>query len=86
MVYLSVDPRLGEGTPKEFPQPLMLKDYFLDLADKFRSIHLWLRHGEAGDPVTKPYDCLKYLVEMGRLGMELLTQLLIAVHSDRSTL
>lgn len=46
MSYLSVDPRLGEGTLRQFSNPLMTKEHFLDLSDKFRSPHLWKQDGE----------------------------------------
>jgi N-acetyl sugar amidotransferase len=45
MEYLSVDPRLGEGTLQQFDDPQMTKDRFLSLADKFRSPHLWRGDG-----------------------------------------
>lgn len=41
MNYLSVDPRLGEKTLKQFNSPKMTKELFLEQADKFRSEHLW---------------------------------------------
>jgi hypothetical protein len=41
MEYLSVDSRLSEGTLRQFDEPQMTKDRFLNLADKFRSPHLW---------------------------------------------
>jgi len=41
MQYLSVDPRLGVTVLNEFVQPQMTKQSFLNLADKFRSPHLW---------------------------------------------
>ena len=41
MSYLSVDPRLGEKTLRNFKNPVMTVDSFMDLADKFRSQHLW---------------------------------------------
>ncbi len=47
MEYLSVDPRLGEGTLRQFDEAKMTKDQFLSLADKFRSPHLWRRDGSS---------------------------------------
>ena len=41
MNYLSVDPRLGEKTLKQFKYPKMTKNLFLEQADQFRSEHLW---------------------------------------------
>jgi hypothetical protein len=41
MRYLSVDPRLGEKCLSNFKNPLMTKEIFQDLADEFRSPHLW---------------------------------------------
>lgn len=41
MRYLSVDPRLGSRCLSNFESPLMTKEAFLELADKFRSPHLW---------------------------------------------
>ena len=41
MRYLSVDPRLGEKCLSNFKNPLMTKENFQDLADEFRSPHLW---------------------------------------------
>lgn len=41
MEYLSVDPRLGEKTLSNFQNPQMTKESFLELADTFRSEHLW---------------------------------------------
>jgi len=47
MEYLSVDPRLGLKTLDAFDRPRMDKGYFLDIADQFRSPHLW-KHTDAG--------------------------------------
>ena len=41
MRYLSVDARLGQKTLNQFKSPEMSKGLFLELADKFRSPHLW---------------------------------------------
>jgi len=41
MRYLSVDARLGQKTLDQFKSPEMSKGLFLELADKFRSPHLW---------------------------------------------
>ncbi len=45
MQYLSVDSRLGEEVRREFVSPEMTKDLFLEIADSFRSPHLWLHDG-----------------------------------------
>ena len=39
--YLSVDPKLMPEAAKMFEQPLMDRAYFMHLADRFRSPHLW---------------------------------------------
>jgi len=41
MKYLSVDSRLGDRCLANFENPVMTKDIFLKMADKFRSPHLW---------------------------------------------
>lgn len=41
MEYLSIDEKFGEHIFKEFKNPKMTKDYFFQLADEFRSEHLW---------------------------------------------
>ena len=41
MKYLSVDERLGPECLKQFKNPVMTKELFLELADSFRSPHLW---------------------------------------------
>ena len=41
MEYLSVDPRLGETTMNAFKEPRMTIESFIDMADQFRSPHLW---------------------------------------------
>lgn len=46
MRYLSVDPRLGEKCLSNFKYPNMTKQIFQDLADKFRSPHLWAKSGD----------------------------------------
>ena len=43
MAYLTVDPRLGEQCLSNFKYPLMTKEIFWDLADEFRSPHLWTK-------------------------------------------
>jgi N-acetyl sugar amidotransferase len=43
MQYLSIDSRLGSTVLNEFREPEMTKESFLELADKFRSPHLWVR-------------------------------------------
>ena len=39
--YLSLPPEDFPEASKFFEQPLMDRDYFMDLADRFRSPHLW---------------------------------------------
>lgn len=46
MSYLSVDPRLGRKTLAQFEHPEMTKAYFLEIAEKFRSPHLWRKSGD----------------------------------------
>lgn len=46
MQYLSVDKRLGEQVRKQFKIPDMNKEAFIEMADQFRSPHLWVK--EAG--------------------------------------
>jgi hypothetical protein len=41
MEYLSIDPRLGNKVVSAFTQPTMTKEHFLQIADNFRSPHLW---------------------------------------------
>jgi N-acetyl sugar amidotransferase len=41
MNYLSVDPRLGSKVRDQFKSPDMSKDLFIEMADQFRSPHLW---------------------------------------------
>lgn len=41
MQYLSIDPRLGQRVAHEFTHPRMTKELFLEMADTFRSPHLW---------------------------------------------
>lgn len=43
MQYLSVDPRLGKETLRQFKEPQMSKETFLELCDTFRSPHLWTK-------------------------------------------
>jgi N-acetyl sugar amidotransferase len=45
--YLSIDERSYPGLSTVFEQPLMTMDYFFELADRFRSPHLW--HYKNGD-------------------------------------
>ena len=47
MTYLSIDPRLGQEVAKEFTEPLMTKEHFWELADEFRSPHLWVREDKS---------------------------------------
>ena len=47
MGYLSLPKSEFPEASKMFEQPIMDRDYFLHLADQFRSPHLW-RHGEQG--------------------------------------
>ena len=51
MAYLSVDPRLDPRAQDAFANPEMTVEYFWNLADKFRSPHLWTR--DNGDWVLK---------------------------------
>ena len=46
MQYLSIDPRMGSKVLSQFQNPTMTKESFLDLADEFRSPHLWMQEGE----------------------------------------
>lgn len=39
--YLSIDPKEFPEASKMFEQPTMTRDYFMQLADQFRSPHLW---------------------------------------------
>jgi N-acetyl sugar amidotransferase len=39
--YLSIDPKTFPVASRKFEQPVMDKDYFMHLADHFRSPHLW---------------------------------------------
>ncbi len=41
MQYLSIDPSAFPDASKMFEQPIMDKDYFLHLCDRFRSPHIW---------------------------------------------
>jgi N-acetyl sugar amidotransferase len=43
--YLSVRPKEFPAASAQFERPEMTKDYFLELADQFRSPHLWAREG-----------------------------------------
>jgi len=43
MEYLSVDSRLGQKTLGKFSEPIMTTEKFKELADSFRSPHLWSR-------------------------------------------
>ena len=43
--YLSVTPREFPVASTQFAQPVMDRDYFMTLADRFRSPHLWKREG-----------------------------------------
>ncbi len=45
MRYLSIPEKEFPKASKQFEQPLIDKDYFLALADKFRSPHLWKKEG-----------------------------------------
>jgi len=45
MEYLSVDPRLGAEVLANFTHPTMTKELFIELADQFRSPHLWKQQG-----------------------------------------
>ena len=41
--YLSIRPQEFQDAAKMFEQPIMTREYFLELADEFRSPHLWRR-------------------------------------------
>ena len=43
--YLSISPREFPVASRMFDEPVMNKDYFMALADRFRSPHLWKRAG-----------------------------------------
>jgi N-acetyl sugar amidotransferase len=43
--YLSITPREFPAASTQFAQPVMDRDYFMALADRFRSPHLWKREG-----------------------------------------
>ena len=43
--YLSIDPKEFPEASKMFEQPILDRDYFMDLADRFRSPHLWTYEG-----------------------------------------
>ena len=43
--YLSMDKREFPAASKQFEQPIMDRAYFLALADRFRSPHLWAKEG-----------------------------------------
>lgn len=63
--YLSVDPQKTPQAARMFEQPEMDRDYFMHLADRFRSPHLWhyengvwgLRH-TVTDPAPTGTSCL----------------------------
>ena len=46
MQYLTVDPRLGSKCLSNFESPVMTKDRFLEIANRFRSPHLWEKRAE----------------------------------------
>ena len=41
--HLSIDESAYPIASKMFEQPILTKDYFMSLADTFRSPHLWIR-------------------------------------------
>lgn len=43
--YLSVPPKEFPEASRRFEQPVMTREYFLELADSFRSPHLWRKEG-----------------------------------------
>lgn len=45
MSYLSIDPEHFPEASKMFEEPIMNKDYFMHLCDRFRSPHIW-RYGD----------------------------------------
>ena len=42
--YISIDPKEYPLASKNFEQPIVDKNYFMDLHDKFRSPHLWAKN------------------------------------------
>jgi N-acetyl sugar amidotransferase len=44
--YLSLPPREFPAASRMFEEPMMDRDYFMRLADQFRSPHLWRRNGD----------------------------------------
>lgn len=44
--YMSLPPEEFPAAAAQFEQPIMDRDYFLHLADRFRSPHIWQRDGE----------------------------------------
>ena len=60
MDYLSIDKKHFPNAYKMFEQPIMDKEYFMDICDRFRSPHIWkldnnnnwiLRHASYGDEI-----------------------------------
>lgn len=43
--YLSIDPKTMPEAARNFEQPIMDREYFMHLADRFRSPHLWKFEG-----------------------------------------
>ena len=41
MEYLSIDPKHFRYATQMFEQPIMDKEYFMHLCDRFRSPHIW---------------------------------------------
>ena len=41
--YISIDPKHLPAASKQFEQPIVDRDYFMDLHDRFRSPHLWIK-------------------------------------------
>ena len=44
--YLSITPKEFQVAAKAFEQPVMTREYFMELADSFRSPHLWRKDGD----------------------------------------
>jgi len=67
--YISIDPKLSPKASNQFEQPIVDRDYFMHLHDRFRSPHLWindngnwrLRHRvwDVGEGEKMDFDTLK---------------------------
>ena len=54
--YLSLDEKHFPAAAKMFEQPLMDREYFMHLADRFRSPHIWMRENGQWKLRHKPFD------------------------------